>query len=151
MTDNSRPDPVSAAAPLARGPFTKPVRIAHLWGLMLTFDVENELKLYIYLNMYGFNVKRSNIYDNPSPVFPLHSSHLLLHFFLKVSSKTQSPGARSYFQVVQPFVARPLIACPARDGELNVFPLYKMDPSFLTIALYNLPLYLCRISNLLLT
>jgi hypothetical protein len=46
------------------------------------------------------------------------ASALENYFFLRLSSNTQSPGARSYFQVFQPFVARALIADAAREGEL---------------------------------
>jgi len=68
----------------------------------------------------------------------------ILRFFphlLKLSSKTQSPGALSYFQNVHPLQLRRLQATAAEtEGDKYFFPPKRIVPSRITCAVIILPL-----------
>jgi hypothetical protein len=60
-------------------------------------------------------------------------------------SGTQSPGALSYFQKVQPLQVALLHAAAAtKEGDLYTFPLKRINPSLLTRAIRVFPLNMAR-------
>jgi hypothetical protein len=63
-------------------------------------------------------------------------------FYFRNSVKvTQSPGARSYFQNLQPLHDFLLHAtAPAADGDLWIFPPKRISPFLITLALISFPL-----------